>query len=63
MCECPDEYPIVELKSGSYSHRDPSIGRVKVPEFEVVGWADKSEFDAAKETVAPAPSSSRKKIR
>ena len=62
MRERPNEYPIVELQSGSYPHRNPSIGDVQVPDFNLVGWANKSEFDAAKET-APAPSSSRKKIR
>jgi len=63
MRERPDEYPIVELHAGSYPHRNPAIGDVDVPEFKLVGWANKSEFDAAKEAAAPAPSSSRKKIR
>jgi hypothetical protein len=60
MRERPDEFPIVELQAGSYPHRDPSIGRVKVPEFELVGWAKKSEFDEAQETSTP---STRKKIK
>jgi len=54
------EYPIVELSKGSYLHRDPSLGRIKVPELPVVGWADRSEFDEVVEAVTP---SSRKKIK
>ena len=32
---------VVALGVGSYAHRDRSIGRVKFPVFEIVGWAPK----------------------
>lgn len=60
MREHPDEYPLVELNVGSYMHSNPAYGRIKFPIFEVVGWADKSEFDEAADTPVTG---SRKKVR
>lgn len=30
--------PIIELSSSSYKHSNPEYGRIKKPEFKVVGW-------------------------
>lgn len=60
MREHPDEYPVVELQVGSYMHSNPAYGRIKFPIFEIVGWADKSEFDTAADTPVTG---TRKKIR
>lgn len=42
----PGMYPIIELSSGSYAHKDKSIGRVKFPSFPVVGWTKSAPYDA-----------------
>jgi hypothetical protein len=53
------DYPVVALDSSSYLHPNSSLGRIKEPVFEVVGWENKSLFADASD--APAPS--RKKGR
>lgn len=37
----PKDFPIVELKSGGYDHKEKSVGYVKTPNLVVVGWAPK----------------------
>ncbi len=59
MREHPDEYPIVSLNVGSYMHSNPAYGRIKFPIFEIVGWADKMEFEEAAD--APVTGSRKKK--
>jgi hypothetical protein len=44
MRQRPDDYPIIALGSDSFVHSDRSIGRVKFPTFEVVGWIAKAHF-------------------
>jgi hypothetical protein len=61
MREHTDEYPVVKLEVGSYLHSNPAYGRIKFPIFEIVGWADKSEFDEAAD--APVATPARKKIK
>jgi hypothetical protein len=34
----PGQLPIVEIGSGSYQHKDRSLGRIKFPTFKIVGW-------------------------
>lgn len=50
MRQQPDQYPIVELGSGSYNHPNKEFGRIKFPTLAVVGWEAKtlSEREAAK---------------
>lgn len=38
-----DEYPIIQLGSDSYNHRE--YGRTKVPLLTIVGWEPKAQFD------------------
>jgi hypothetical protein len=45
----PGKFPIVELKVDSYKHKDSSYGRIKVPEFKIVGWVSKTVFDGTGE--------------
>jgi hypothetical protein len=42
-----DEFPVVELGVGTYLHANKAYGRIKFPEFTVVGWTSKSTFDRA----------------
>jgi hypothetical protein len=42
----PDELPVLELDVGGYQHRDRSIGRVKTPKFNVVGWVNDDKYIA-----------------
>jgi hypothetical protein len=41
LAQHPNEWPIVELAVGSYRHRDRSIGKVKFPILNAIGWSDK----------------------
>lgn len=41
------QYPIVELGSDSYQHKDRSLGRIKFPTMPIVGWVDAKPYDAA----------------
>lgn len=41
----PGTYPVIELSSGSYAHKDKSIGRVKYPMFPIIGWTEAAPFD------------------
>src|SRR5262249_19127093 len=36
-----EQLPVVRLDTGSYAHRDRSLGRIKFPQFAVVGWVAK----------------------
>ena len=45
MREMPDAWPVITLGVDSYMHPNKAYGRIKVPQFKVVGWADKSVFD------------------
>lgn len=56
----PDEYPVIEIGTTSYQHRDKRIGRIYVPTFKIVDWQPKSDFavegaEAEVEEVKPAP--------
>jgi hypothetical protein len=43
----PNDLPVVALEVDSYAHPNKALGRIKVPVFKLVGWADKSAFEAA----------------
>jgi hypothetical protein len=43
----PDLYPIIKLGVGSFQHSDKSIGKVKLPEFELSGYEPTARFLAA----------------
>jgi hypothetical protein len=38
------QYPIIMLSTGSYAHRDRSLGRIKYPQLNIIGWVKKSDF-------------------
>ena len=40
----PNEYPVVALGGGSYPHKNKAYGRIKTPEFKLVGWQSKDVF-------------------
>jgi len=45
--KAPDEtYPLVKLETGSYQHKDRSIGRVKFPVLEIVKHVARGPYDA-----------------
>jgi len=39
-----DQYPLVMLSGGSYAHRDRALGRIKFPQFLIVGWVNKDDL-------------------
>ena len=41
----PNDMPVVELSQGSYQHKDRSLGRIKYPIFNVVGWEPATIFE------------------
>lgn len=41
------EYPVVELKRGSYPHSNRSYGMIPTPVLDVVSWVKRGPFDAA----------------
>jgi hypothetical protein len=62
MAQHPDEYPVVAIGVRSYEHPNRSYGRIKTPEFKIVGWSGKSAFAAdlgegtsLEETFEPEP--------
>jgi hypothetical protein len=62
MAQHPDEYPVVAIGVRSYEHPNRSYGRIKTPEFKIVGWSSKSAFAAdlgegasLEETFEPEP--------
>jgi hypothetical protein len=40
----PYDYPKIQIDVGSYQHSDRSIGKVKYPEINVIGWTSKVDF-------------------
>ena len=40
------EYPVVAIGVRSYDHPNKSYGRIKTPEFKIVGWQPKSVFQS-----------------
>jgi hypothetical protein len=66
LAQHPSEYPVVALAQSSYEHSNKSIGRVKEPRFDIVGWVGKDTFkddlgengepaELADEPAPPAP--------
>ena len=55
----PDTLPLVSLKVDAYQHRDRTIGRVKVPVFDIVDYVDGKPFerllDDARNSKSAAP--------
>lgn len=45
----PDVYPVIALGVDSYQHPNREYGRIKVPEFTLVGYVPKTKFLAALE--------------
>lgn len=50
-----DEFPLIEVGVDSYQHRDRSIGRVKFPTLNIVGWEPKEKFTLVAEPTVSAP--------
>jgi len=40
----PDQYPVIEIGTGSYLHSNKSFGRIKYPLLTIVGWVPKDSF-------------------
>ena len=38
------EYPVVAIGTSAYDHPNKSFGRIKTPEFKIVGWQPKAVF-------------------
>jgi hypothetical protein len=53
MAQHPDEYPVVAIGVRSYEHPNRSYGRIKTPEFKIVGWLGKDTFAADLGEVEP----------
>lgn len=53
----PNDLPMVRLDVDSYQHRDKSLGRIKIPTLEVVGWINQDNFNApeAAQDAPPPP--------
>ena len=55
----PDTLPLVSLKVDAYQHRDRTIGRVKVPAFDIVDYVEEalraSALDDARNSKSAAP--------
>lgn len=45
MRQRPNEYPVVELAVDSYNHPNKSYGRIKIPQFNLVGWENKEPLE------------------
>lgn len=39
-----DSFPLIEINIDSFQHRDRSIGRIKYPRLDIVGWVPKEKF-------------------
>jgi hypothetical protein len=48
----PNEYPVIKLRISGFQHRDDRVGWVKVPAFERIGKAPKTDVTMAVTTVA-----------
>jgi hypothetical protein len=55
-----DQFPVIELDVGSYTHREKSFGRIKFPIFKVIGWTAKGPYadPIGDDTPPTAPTSS-----
>ena len=40
----PNDYPVVEIGTGSYMHSNKAYGRIKYPTLTIVGWSPKKDF-------------------
>jgi hypothetical protein len=47
-----EQYPLVRLDTGSYQHRDRSLGRIKFPSFSIVGWVDRHTLAPVRDQIA-----------
>jgi hypothetical protein len=54
MAQRPDAYPVIAIGVNAYDHPNRSYGRIKVPTFQVVGWAPKAVFAEDASAAAPA---------
>ena len=57
----PSEYPVIAIGVNAYDHPNRSFGRIKVPTFQVVGWAPKAVF--AEDAPAVASEEPVKKVK
>jgi hypothetical protein len=48
----PGELPAVRLKAGGFNHRDPRIGWVAVPQFQIIGRAPRDSVSKPDTSVA-----------
>lgn len=58
----PDMYPVVELGTDSYLHRNRAFGRIKKPLLTVVDWAPKSLFPDAPDADTTPPTNGAGKV-
>lgn len=49
-----DQWPMVTLGSGSYAHKDRSLGRIKFPEMLIVGWVRQDDLSPVKDDIGDA---------
>ena len=63
MAQRPNEYPVIEIGVRAYDHANRSYGRIKVPTFEIKGWAPKAVFAEDAPTTAPEEPAKKAKAR
>jgi hypothetical protein len=56
------DFPVVELQSSSYEHKNKEYGRIKFPEFQRVGWIAKKDFYAIVDGEQTTPADSLEEI-
>lgn len=40
-------FPVIRLNWREYDHRDKTLGKIRVPIFEVIGWTSRIKIDEA----------------
>jgi hypothetical protein len=48
----PDMFPVIRLNWYEYDHRDRSLGKIRNPQFDVVGWTQRDRIDQALQAAA-----------
>jgi hypothetical protein len=43
----PNMFPVIRLNWREYDHRDKTLGKIRVPIFEVIGWTSRAKIDEA----------------
>jgi hypothetical protein len=45
------QLPLVRLDSSSYAHKDRTLGRIKVPTLEIIGWVKADDFTRVRDDI------------